>query len=150
MVGAGEEAGDAAGALEAAAQVAPTGVGDLRHVVGVALLEDEVAVMYIVDLVRLQPSTGGPREFFPDSSPHLAIVSEFGLPGAWFGYADQLIFIIVLEEAGAVGAKVPVEIVRKGVGRWEIGDRNIRIHPAVAVFCDSGERVVALQDALVS
>src|SRR5947208_3263910 len=104
MVGAGQEARDAARALKSAAEVVASSVGDGWEIAAIALLHDQEAIVNVTGFTAERPIANRrePREFAADAAAHFAIVNKLGFPGGWLCDANELVFVIVFEDPGAV------------------------------------------------
>ena len=114
----GEQSADPARAFKAAAEVFASRVGCRGQVVDVALLDDEVAVVHVINLVGLHPAAALPRKLLADSPAHLAVIRELRLPLVRHPNLDQLVLVVVGETAQAVVGQVAVAVVLNPVCWW--------------------------------
>ena len=102
---------------QTAAEVHAARVGCRGQVVDVALLDDDVAVIHVINRVGLHPGAALPGELLPDSPPHLAVIGELRLPLVGHQDLDQLVLVVIGETAQAVVGQVAVAVVlKRGVG----------------------------------
>ena len=106
-MGPSEHATDAACALEGAAQVRATSIGDGGDVGAVAVLNGQHAVVDVAGFTSGEPGAGVVGVLAGEAEAHLAVVNEFGFGGraerSVFNDLRQLILIIVSKVAGSAG-----------------------------------------------
>jgi hypothetical protein len=75
-----EKSTDAAGAIQASAQVFASRVRDRRQIIGVTLLNYQIAVVNVINLIGLRPSTALPSEFLPNPPTHFPVIRKLRHP----------------------------------------------------------------------
>lgn len=101
-------------------------------------------VVEVTHLVGEHPGAAKPGELLADPPAQPSIVTEFALPQAGLGDPGQLIFIVIIEDSGAICPQVTIEVIHKRVRDCQIGDDDIGVATTEAVLADGSERVVAI------
>ena len=76
IVGASQQAADSPGPLKTPAQIPAAGVGYLWLIGGVALLDDQLAVVHVAHDLVGNPGVAAPEVLGPDALSHLAVIGE--------------------------------------------------------------------------
>src|SRR5205807_363424 len=98
------------GSIERVPQIGAAGVTHLWQVIRVPFLDNEVAVVNVVDFVGEIPRARNPGKFFANTTAHFSIVGELASPRIRNSYSREVVFVVVIEHLGSVGAEVAVEV----------------------------------------
>ena len=130
--------------MKAAAHVIAARVRRRRQIVGIAFLNDAVAVINVIDSVGLHPLAALPSIFVADSPPHFPVVRKLREPLVGDQNLDKLILIVPGKRPRPVVKEVAVAIVHVScVVRAEIDVDGVGGDPAQLVL---GYGSVAAQD----
>jgi len=109
-----QQAADAACAIEAAAEVHAPRIRDLLDAVGIALLQEQEAVVDVTDFVGPVPGAADPVVIAADALAAEPVVTEIRLPQVGDEDVGQAILTVVLEGAGAVVGEIAIGVVLEG------------------------------------